>query len=393
MASPFPGLTVIPPVDSLYAMENTALIKLLLQVAVERNQLAFKLKDTATQFLINQVLTGMQAADLGWADIDKTKLHVKPVHSERPETTTVVVETGDVRLIHPSVQVSCFPGQAAPRILSAHAHLSRAGAANPLLLYGLNLAFERAHRENLPFSSQDEQAKQMGISLAHAHKSGTKWFDRKPLEQFFPPLADESRNSSLYPIIAECHLMGIKPNVHPAKVKELMESVPRYHCDASAKLVTVHGFYTEDSLLRSQNGGPSQLVDFRYTCVSSAVQDLIHAPNMPFLETMAETYYFNMNGFAPRPEELKELLFDALIAEHVHYYILRGVFIDGRLSVDQAIQHAKGFTILTSEARSNPNFRDIIFKDGGPRVCRDKGAPEEKAWAFWTGVRGYRANR
>jgi len=67
-----------------------------------------------------------------------------------------------------------------------------------------------------------------------------------------------------------------------------------------------------------------------------------------------------------------------------------GVFVEGRLTVDEAIAHLKEFKMMVSEIRLNPNLQEFVIHECGPKVSRQQAGQIEKEWPWWTPVRGYR---
>ena len=79
------------------------------------------------------------------------------------------------------------------------------------------------------------------------------------------------------------------------------------------------------------------MVDLEGICVSSAVQDLVHVCE----RTLIAFYLESMSGEVASEEEVDALWLEALIAEHVHMYILRHVFWENCREDSSPISYVK----------------------------------------------------
>jgi len=97
-------------------------------------------------------------------------------------------------------------------------------------------------------------------------------------------------------------------------------------------------------------------VDLEGVCVSSAVQDLVLVADRPvvafYLRSMCD-------GKEPSEKEVDALWLEALIAKHIHFYILRDMFMVQKsfeeLSriMDGLIEHATRFSSFAEKLRGD----------------------------------------
>mmetsp|Transcript_152736 Transcript_152736/g.292518 ORF Transcript_152736/g.292518 Transcript_152736/m.292518 type:complete len:385 (+) Transcript_152736:60-1214(+) len=371
----------IPDEATLKTMDNSALVALVLQTARER--------DDAVQWVLSMTATAMQRTDPGWAQVCRKTVSIKPLVRDQLGVKEMVLESGDDCTKDSAVLVKCFAAQAAPRVFAAQISLTKVGLANPMYSYGLNVSVEKDYSSKARVPEWTE----LGAFAAKFHSAGVDWYEpyRKELQTFFPVLLDQPKNSILYPIITLAYMKGVRPEMDYEKCQEMMIQIEKgiYVTKVAKKLVTVHGQYSDKTVLMNPQG-KLQLIDFSCTCVGNSVQDLINAPDTESLKQLCESYYIAVGNPVPTKNELYELCFDALVAEHLHYYVLMGVFVEGRLTVDEAIAHLKEFKMMVSEIRLNPNLQEFVIHECGPKVSRQQAGQIEKEWPWWTPVRGYR---
>ena len=127
--------------------------------------------------------------------------------------------------------------------------------------------------------------------------------------------------------------------------------------------------------------GPQLLIDFEYTSVSSAVQDL--AWICDDLDAMQE-YLQEMLGRAPTTDEVEELVFESMIAYHIHYVLREVIFTkslphpEGKtlaeitVMLDSFLDHARSLADVVAVIRASPALRQAVvagepaeFEGGG----------------------------
>lgn len=374
----------VPNLATLKTMSHDEVVKLLVLVAQER--------DDAIQWVLSMTATAMQRADPGWAQVSKKTAGVKALVRDNLGVKELVLESGDACTKDPAVLVKCFAQQAAPRVFAAQITLARLGYANPMYSYGLNISVERDYSQasSRPLNVDWTE---MGAFAARFHSAPMDWYDpyRAELQAFFPVMTDQPKNSILYPVVTMAYMKGKRPEMDFEKCKQMVQLIESgiYITKIAKKLVTVHGQFSEQKVLRGA-GNRLKLADFTATCVGSCVQDLTGAPDSESLKQLCESYIISTGHQVPTRQDLYELCFDAMVCEHLHYYVLMGVFVEGRLTIDEALTHLDSFKCMVGEIRVNPRMQEFVVNECGPKVGRQKVGAVEKEWPWWTPVRGYR---
>jgi len=153
----------------------------------------------------------------------------------------------------------------------------------------------------------------------------TTWFDqfRADIQEKIPVFKDEPLNSAVWVLARPDMLNNLEQGnifLPPTeKLRQLLEAIPRPSGQYAEQLVTVHGDLHHQNIVRMPDGD-SVVVDLEGVCVSSAVQDLVHVTD----RNLVAFYLRSISGGKePSEEEVDALWLEALIAEHVHFYILR----------------------------------------------------------------------
>ena len=256
--------------------------------------------------------------------------------------------------------------------LAAHMVLSEAGVAAPLLGHWIaedgNQFTLEAMGERRDSSSEwgdPSLHEDNALLTAKLHKVTTAWFDqfRAGIVEKVPVLKDEPQNSAVWVMARSDMLEHVKSAVWVMppidKLRQLLAAIPRPSGQYAEQLVTVHGDLHHQNIVRMPAGG-SALVDLEGVCVSSAVQDLVHVCD----RNLVAAYLGSMSGKEPSEEEVDALWLEALIAEHVHMYILREVFWENCRSpswepeevpriMDRFIEHATRFSSFANKLRED----------------------------------------
>ena len=213
------------------------------------------------------------------------------------------------------------------RMAAAHAALSEAGIATPLLASGDGWTVEAKGRVR-DWGGKPLEKEEDGALAARLHAAPVYWFApfRKALHELLPVLASEPEASPLYPLVAACQVKrgkGQMPSLYhdeasASKLSQIMALLPRPEGHAG-RPVTVHGDFWYSNVLQpcDASGQPrseaaKQLLDFEWTCVSNAAQDMVHACD----ERLLRGYLRQTLGREPTELELEKLWFEARVAEH-----------------------------------------------------------------------------
>jgi len=271
--------------------------------------------------------------------------------------------------------------------LAGHEVLSEAGVAIPLLGHGIT-------EDGTPFTlealaaglrpSDDEWGdsslwEDNAKLTAKLHQVGTAWFDvhRAEILEKIPLLKDEPLNAALWVMVRPDMLAkhGSEHFLPPAdKLRQLLAALPRPSGSHAERLVTVHGDLHHQNILRMPTG-ESVLGDLEGVCVSSAVQDLVHVND----SNLIAFYLESMIGQKPSAREVDALWLEALIAEHVHFHVLRHIFWDmaGRWTpeevaarMDGYIEHAARFASFAEKLRGDAVLAKKVMGPG-PEAEKD----------------------
>jgi len=244
----------------------------------------------------------------------------------------------------------------ASTILSCHLALSEHGVAVPLLAHTPDFTVEseaKSRPEGFGYTLPG-LVDNAGVT-ARLHGAPTTWFDgqcREVLQDYLPFLKEEPLNSSLYVAAAHERSRGVPKEDMPQidKLRELMAALPRPVGPHAERLVVVHGDLWDANILHMSDGR-TVLCDFEQSVVSSAVQDLVHVTD----KQLVAAYLEQMIGAEPSEAEVYQLLLEARIAEHVHFYVIRDLFFDDKPgNIDELIEHSRLFCVFATKLRDDP---------------------------------------
>jgi thiamine kinase-like enzyme len=267
--------------------------------------------------------------------------------------------------------------------LAAHQNLAEAGVAAPLLAHWIaedgnqfTLEAMGERRDSSDDWGDPSLYEDNALLTAKLHKTTTTWFDkfRTDILEKVPVLKDEPLNSAVWVLARSEMLESIKSAVWVMppidKLRQLLAAIPRPSGQHAEELVNVHGDLHHQNIVRLPAGG-SVLVDLEGVCVSSAVQDLVHVCD----RNLIAFYLGSMAGKVPSEEEVDALWLEALIAEHVHMYILRDVFWETCRSsswdpedvpaiMDRFIEHTTRFSSFAKKLRKDKALAKKVMGPG-----------------------------
>ena len=159
----------------------------------------------------------------------------------------------------------------------------------------------------------------------------------------------------------------------PDQLRSLMEVLPRPTSEHGTKLVSTHGDIWEANVLKMPNGDVL-LTDFEQSCVSAAATDLAHgrAGSGPQAKEFVEYYLCELLAREPTEAEVYDLMLDAHIASHVHFFILRPIFLehmatsipDRVAEMSQLIEHTRRFNQFAIALRKDTGVAKMVLDAG-----------------------------
>jgi len=208
------------------------------------------------------------------------------------------------------------------------------------------------------------------------HAAPTAWWPphKAALRKLLPILQQEPDTSALYNMAAFCESKGrataapvFRDDTEQQALVELMAILPRPVGDVANRVVTVHGDLWDANIVRaSAVGGEEGILrctDLESTSVCGAVQDLVHVAEAELIEA----YLRGVTGRDPSADEVDALLFEARLARHIHFEILRDIFmINGDATPKPAgsfIPHARQLAAVTDAVRASPGLRRYALRE------------------------------
>lgn len=275
--------------------------------------------------------------------------------------------------------------ESSARIAAAHRALGDAGVATALLASGPDWTIEALGTGRAgayePANKKNMCAQNAGLA-ARLHAAPTAWWPphKDALRALLPALLQEPDSSPLYTLAAFAAQKGNRAAPVFADPRErrdlasLMAALPRPEGEAANRVVNVHGDLWDGNILAG-GGGALVVTDLESAAVCGAVQDLAFTPE----PEMIEAYLRGVAGRDPSAEEVAALLFEARLANHIHFEVLRGVFmINGnRGSTPPAepagvfVEHARELAAVADAVRGSAKLRR--------RVLDIKA----QAWCYW----------
>jgi hypothetical protein len=345
--------------EKLHASQPSDLAKLVLQLAKERNAFV--------------VLTVLAARVPGWEEVTPADVVVSPLRS------------GIVKLSArtASSNADCvFKTRGTAHIRAAHQELSDAGVATTLLACGPGWTAEQ-FLTGRDMGEGYWETGRVGFSpfaelAARLHAAPTDWWPpfRDNLRKMLPLLNDEPDSSPLWLMAAFAEskdylskLAALKEN--QSQLAELMTILPRPVGELANKIVNVHGDFWDANIVEADDG-TLKLVDFESTCVCGAIQDLVHVTHTELIEA----YLRETTGQEPTEDELEALVFEARLAEHIHFFILRAIFnINDNenfhpVPASNFFEHAHRLAAVVEAVRANKALRRYVV-----RGCVTEGEP------------------
>ena len=380
--------------EQLRASQPSDLAKLALQLAEERDA-----------FVARTVLA---VGVPGWEEVAPADIIASPFRSGVVKLSARTA-TANADCVFKLPSNSSVNGAA--RIRTVHRVLSDAGVASALLASGVDWTVEElgAGRdfsrgrgvEGVDWQWTDIEEGLMctqGAKLtARLHAAPIDWWPpyRDRLRKLLPLLDNEPDSSPLWIMaaFAEGKNAPVPNAAEQAQLAELMVILPRPVGDVANKLVNVHGDLWDANII--EIGGTHKLMDFESTCVCGAVQDLIHMCH----PVLVETYLKDATGQQPTEDECEALLFEARLAEHVHFFVHRAVFGDmhgvpDRTPASDFFEHARRLAAVAEAVRGSKVLRRHVVRgcvpEGEPAIQVDQRQlrPEHEArgatWCWWS---------
>ena len=336
--------------EALHASHPSCLAKLVLQLAKERDTFV--------------ALTVLGARVPGWEEVTPADIVVSPLRS------------GIVKLSarNATSNADCvFKTRGTARIRAVHQVLSDAGVATTLLASGPGWTAEQfltgRDMGDGYWETGRVEFSRFAELTARLHAAPTDWWTpfRDNLSQALPLLNDEPDSSPLWSMAAFAEgkgcLSGL-PEENRAELAELMTILPRPVGDLANKVVNVHGDFWDANIVETDDNA-LKLVDFESTSVCGAIQDLVHVSNTALIEA----YLRETTGQQPTEDEFEALVFEARLAEHIHFFILRGIFRlneengrDPSVPASNFFEHARRLAVVVEAVRANKALRRHIVR-------------------------------
>mmetsp|Transcript_96478 Transcript_96478/g.191131 ORF Transcript_96478/g.191131 Transcript_96478/m.191131 type:complete len:674 (+) Transcript_96478:110-2131(+) len=312
-----------------------------------------------------------------WRDRERCKIQVEAKNGEgQLFTYKVSLEGADP----PAVALHCWNEDATldailkPRTGAAAAIFAEAGLAPRRLVQGDDWFAETWEGLGHPVFDTAERLKALGVLVARIHDIPTDWFDewRERLRERRPELRKLPPGSHFWWWSAREELLC---NVDATCLQAFCEAqwfAPT--SEAACRLVTAHADLHPGNMLKGTDG--ISVIDFEYTCVTYALQDLSfvvtescggdRARKWVFLQS-----YLQACGFPTTDKDVEALLFDCEVGVMGSHF--------GPLDLETAesepeawLAKAELYEALVTEARSQPHLRHQIMERGLVRYVKDR---------------------
>jgi hypothetical protein len=366
--------------EQLHRSAPADLIKLATQLAAERD--AFVVRT-----VLLAKLPGWERCSLAGTAVTSLKAGICMVSNQNATSNANVV----FKLL--GIEIGGSESASAEKIVVVHRALSDAGVATTLLASGPDWTIEAfgigrndAHNP----TNRGWMCAQNAELTVRLHAAPTAWWPphQAALRKLLPILHQEPDTSALYTVAAFSDSKGRATGNQAApvfcdsaeqqKLAELMAILPRPEGDVANRVVNVHGDLWDGNIVRAPAAGGEdailQLMDLESTSVCGAVQDLIHVPEPELIEG----YLRGVTGRDPSADEVDALLFEARLAHHIHFDILRGIFmINGGQAAAELpgsfIPHARRLAAVANSVRASAGLRRYV-------VRRES---EDQKWCWW----------
>ena len=354
------------------------LIKLATQLAAERD--AF-----VARTVLAAKLPGWERCSLAGTAVASLKAGICKVSNRNATTNANVV----LKLL--GTEIGSSESSSTEKIVAVHRALSDAGVATTLLASGpdwtieaLGIGRNDAHNP----TNRGWMCAQNAELTVRLHAAPTAWWPphQAALRKLLPILHQEPDTSALYNMAAFCESKDRATGNQAApvfcdateqqKLVELMAILPRPVGDVANRVVNVHGDLWDANIVRAPAAGGEegilQLMDLESTSVCGAVQDLVHVAEPEFIEG----YLRGVTGRDPLADEVDALLFEARLAKHIHFDILRDIFmINGDEKAElpgSSIPHARLLAAVADAVRASAGLRRYVVRE-----C------EDETWCWW----------
>jgi len=328
---------------------------------IVRGRSGIEQKDEILAALVADVLEG-------WGDVDTSAIQVEAKNGEGHLFTYKVSAEGAVP---PAVALHCWNEDAAldpilqPRTAAAAQLFAAVGLAPSRLAQGGDWfieTWEGLGEPELTLDCLDE----LGKLVARIHRIPTAWFDvwREKLRERRPAMRQVPEGSHVWWWSAREKLLG------SVKAECLQVWLSARFFDpvspTARRLVTAHADLHAGNMLQTPMG--IRVIDFEYTCVTHAVQDLsfIVSETCSGDLAMKRTFiqaYLHEAGEPCGEEEVESLLFDCEVG------VLGSHF--GPLDLETAEEEPEGwlekvelYKMYVPDARSSPSLRQQVIEQG-----------------------------
>mmetsp|Transcript_8942 Transcript_8942/g.23266 ORF Transcript_8942/g.23266 Transcript_8942/m.23266 type:complete len:460 (-) Transcript_8942:136-1515(-) len=218
------------------------------------------------------------------------------------------------------------------RLLSASKAFAAVGGSPTPISAGDNWVIESFGGEVPDFgpdaaASTLRSCQALGSLAATLHEAPAGWFEawRANIVDTYPALNAVPTGSALWPLVAY-NTDGVGRFAR-VELELLCALLPEPASGAGRRVVSTHGDLHEGNTLMT-SAGVLMAVDYEFSCVSTAVQDLMYKAlglDGPMKRALCSAY-LEAAAIQASPEEVDTLAFDVSIAAVVHFGLLRRVF-------------------------------------------------------------------